>query len=95
MGGVSYTRSLTDVLALEGTVDATHRAGDVVGFAALRAVARRYDPGVGEVFVALGVARGFSGGDAARYPHGAGFVIGGGMRLRLVVMPPEGSRRSW
>jgi hypothetical protein len=83
MGGVSYTRSLTDVFALEGTVDATHRAGDVVGFAALRAVARQYHPEVGEVFLALGVARGFSGGDAARYPHGAGFVIGTGMQPRF------------
>lgn len=83
MGGVSYTRSLTDTFALEGTGDVTHQSGDVVGFASLRALLRRYDPEVGEVFFALGVARGFSGGNAILYPQGRGFVIGGGIQPRF------------
>ena len=83
MGGVTYTRSLTDTFALEGTGDVTHQAGDVVGFASLRALLRRYDPEFGEVFFALGVARGFSGGNAVLYPQGRGFVVGGGIQPRF------------
>ncbi len=83
MGGLSYTRSLTDVFALEGTVDGTHQAGAVVGFTSFKAMVRRYNPEVGEVFVALGVARGFSGGDEAKYPHGGGLVVGGGIQPRF------------
>ena len=81
--GGSYTRSLTDMFALEGTVDATNRTDYVIGFTSLRALVRQYDPQVGEWFIAGGLARGFSGGDVKRYPHGAGFVVGGGVQPRF------------
>ena len=83
IGGASYTRSVTDPLAVEGTIDGTFREGHIVGFTSLRAIARRYHPEFGEVFLSAGVARGFSGGDAIVYPHGRGFVLGGGVQPRL------------
>ena len=83
MCGVSYTRSLSDMFALEATVDATHRFDSMVGFSSLRALVRRYHPEFGEWFMSIGGAVGFPGGDAARYPHGAGLVVGGGIQPRF------------
>ncbi len=83
MIGGSYTRSLTDEFALEGTVDGTSRRDHAIGFGAVRAIARHYNPEFGEAFAAMGIGGGFSGGDHRIYPHGLGFVVGGGVQPRF------------
>ena len=77
--GVSYTRSLSDAVAIEGALEIGHGSGT----ATVRALVRHYNPDVGEVFGAIGFAEGVSTGDPTMYPRGPGLSAGVGAQPRL------------
>ncbi len=80
--GVSYTRSLSEPLAIEGAIDIGRGSGHEVATAALRAVIRGYDPQRGQVFAAVGLAEAFASGDQRVHPHGLGVAYGIGAQSR-------------
>jgi hypothetical protein len=81
VGGVSYTRSLSETVAVEAGFDTGQgRRGHQFSALTARLIAR---PRRSDLFLSLGVADAIAGRGARYYPRGMGFIVGGGMQPRL------------
>jgi hypothetical protein len=81
VGGVSYTRSLSETVAIEAGFDTGQgRRGHQFSALTARFVAR---PRRSDLFLSLGVADAIVDRGARYYPRGMGFIVGGGMQPRL------------